>query len=361
VDAIAEHPFPLYALLGVIAVFLPTARARALAGAGLGLAALGIAAGSAGGRASGTTFATTNEILIGLGAVVVVSAAVLAWRRRLASGGIARAPGEPAVRSRPDTDPRHLLGLLVATVVPHLIVLCAGIVLVLFSAARDKRLGSHRGWLALLGGAAALLAGALFLLFTILGSLGARMAEIASGPFSPAAERLLVLLIGIASLTLSGLPPFHRAPWRGSLAPLSAILLARVLAAALPGGLSDWETPAMLWLVAALAYGAWSRHWSMVAVAGGLISLWSGLTAAILPGYVLVLWGWLDDAGMLDTGRLGWTNRERWSGLKALVPALAAPFGLAAALHAEVLLPVVAVVAIVLVLVLEAGRSPRLA
>ena len=115
----------------------------------------------------------------------------------------------------------------------------------------------------------------------------------------------------------------------------------------------------ILWLVAALAYGAWSRHWSIVAVAGGLIALWSGLTAGILPGCVLVLWGWLDDAGLLDTGRLGGTNRERWSGLKALVPALAAPFGLAAALHSEVLLPVVAMVAISLALVIEAGRRPR--
>jgi hypothetical protein len=357
VDAIAERPFILYALLGVVTVLLPTARTRALAGAGLGIAALGLAADSMGGDASGTIFTAINEVLIGLGAAIVILAAALAWRLRQTSGRVVRTPGEPPARSWPDQE--VLLGLLIAAAGPYLILLGAGALLVLFRPARSALLKDRYGWLALLLGAAALLCVALFLLFTILGSLGASMAEIASGPFSPAAERLLVLLIGLASLLLSGLPPFHRAPWRLSLAPLAAILLTRILAAALPGGLGDWDSPAMLWLVAALAYGAWSRHWSIVAVAGGLISLWSGLTAGILPGCVLVLWGWLDDAGLLDTGRLGGTNRERWSGLKALVPALAAPFGLAAALHSEVLLPVVAMVAISLALVIEAGRRPR--
>jgi hypothetical protein len=359
VDAIAERPFILYALLGVVTVLLPTARTRALAGAGLGIAALGLAADSMGGDASGTIFTTINEVLIALGAAIVILATALAWRLRQTSDGVVRTPVESPARSWPD--PQLLLGLLIAAVGPHLLLLGVGTLFVLFRPARRALLNDRRGWLVLLLGAAALLAGAFFLLFTILGSLGSRMAEIASGPFSPAAERLLVLLIGLASLTLSGLPPFHRAPWRFSLAPLAAILLSRILAAALPGGLADWDTPAMLWLVAALTYGALSRRWSLVAVAGGLISLWSGLTAGIFPGCVLVLWGWLDDAGMLDPGKLGGTNRERWSGLKALVPALAAPFGLAAALHSEVLLPVMAMVAISLALAIEAGRRPRVA
>lgn len=356
-DAIAEHRFPLYAVLAVVVVLLPTARARALAGAGLGLAALGVAADSAGGAVSGTTFATTNEILIGLGAAVVISAAVLAWRFRHASGGAAGSAAEPALRFHPDL--LLLLGLLLAAAGPHLILLGAGTFLVLLSAARLTLLSRRPAWLALIICSAGLLAAALFLLFTILGSHGGGMANLASGPFSPAAERLLVFLIGLASLSLSGLPPFHRAPWRLSLAPLGAVLLVRVLAAALPEGLGDWESPAMLWLVAALAYGALAGRWPIVLVAGGLISLWSGLTAGIFPGCVLVLWGWLDGAGLLTTARLGGPGRERWSGLKALVPALAAPFGLAAALSSEVLLPVLAVVAISLALAIEAGRRPR--
>ena len=358
-DAIAERPFILYALLGVVTVLLPTARTRALAGAGLGIAALGLAADSVGGASSGTTFATINEVLIALGTVVVLMAAGLAWRLRRTSGAVVWTPVESPARTWPDR--QLLLGLLIAAAGPFLLLLAAGTLLVLYLPARRVLLAGRRGWLALLLCGAALLAVGFFLLFTILGTLGARMAEIASGPFSPAAERLLVLLIGLASLSLSGLPPFHHAPWRLSLAPLAAILLARILAAALPDGLRDWDAPAMLWLVAALTYGALSGRWAIVAVAGGLISLWSGLTSGILPGCVLVLWGWLDDAGILDTGRLGGTNRERWSALKALVPALAAPFGLAAALNAEVLLPVLAVVAISLALAIEAGRRPRLA
>jgi hypothetical protein len=353
VDAIVERPFLLYAALALLAVALPAPRARALAGMGLAIAALGLAADSMGGPSSGTGFATTNEVLMGLGAAVVILAAVLAWRFRPA----AIVPA--AIRlARPRPDPLLLLGLLFAAAGPHLILVAAGIFLVLLSAARVAVLGRFRAWLALVVFDAALLVTALFLLFTILGPSGGGMASIASGPFSPAAERHLVLLVGLASLSLSGLLPFHRAPWRLSLAPLAAILLSRVLAAGLPEGLGDWESPAMLWLVAAMAYGAFSGRWSAAMVAGGMITLWSGLTAGIFPGCLLVLWGWLDDAGLTDPARLG-ADARRWNGLKALVPALAAPFALAAALSAEVVLSVLGVAAISLALAVEAGRRSR--
>jgi hypothetical protein len=357
VDAIFESPFILYALLGVVAVMLPTARARALAGAGLGLAALGVAADSAGGDGSGTTFTTMNEVLIGLGAAVVIAAAVLGRRFRQASAAADRPAAEPAARFGPDL--LLMLGLALAAAGPHLMLFAAGVVLVLVSAARQTVLTERRPWLVLLISGAALLAVALYLLFTILGSEGGRMVHIATGPFSPAAERLLVLLFGLASLLLSGLPPFHRAPWGLCLAPLGAVLLSRVLAAAMPEGLSVWESPAMLWMVAALAYGALTRRWAIVMVAGGLISLWSGLTAALFPGWVLVLWGWLHDARLFDANALSWLKRERWSGLQALVPALVAPLGLAAAMRSEVLLPFLGVVAISVALGIEAGRRPR--
>ena len=58
-----------------------------------------------------------------------------------------------------------------------------------------------------------------FLLFTILGPAGGAMSQLAAGPFSPPAERLLAVLLGIAPLALAGVFPFHRAPWRGSLSP----------------------------------------------------------------------------------------------------------------------------------------------
>lgn len=358
-DAIFESPFILYALLGVVTVMLPTTRARALAGAGLGLAALGVAADSAGGAGSGTTFATMNDVLIGLGAAVVIAAGVLGRRFRQASDVADPVAAEPAARFGPDL--LLMLGFALAAAGPSLILFAAGIFLILLSAARQTVLTQRKSWLALLVSGAALLAVALYFLFTILGSEGGRMVHIASGPFSPAAERLLVLLFGLAALLLSGLPPVHRAPWCLSLAPLSAVLLSRVLAAAMPEGLGVWESPAMLWMVAALAYGALTGRWPIVMVAGGLISLWSGLTAALFAGWVLVLWGWLHDAGLFDAKALSWLKRERWSGLTALVPVLAAPFGLAAAMRSEVLLPFLAVVAISVALGIEAGRRPRLA
>jgi hypothetical protein len=356
VDALAENPFPLYVLLCVIAVLLPTKRARALAGTGLGLSALGMAANTVGGTGSGTFFATTNEILIGLGALVVIAAGVLAWRSKTA--------GPPATRSaelEPVAPPDLLLllGLLLSAAGPHLLLIAAGSFLVLLSAARVSLLARRTGWLAVVGSAAVILGWAMVMLFTILGSHGGLMTRLGSGPFSPAAERLLVLLIGLAAFVLAGLPPLHRPPWGLSLAPFGAILIARILAAALPGGLGDWESAAMLWLAAAVIYGAVIRRWPLVLVAGGLMSLWSGLTSAIFPGCVLVLWGWLTGAGLLTAGRLGALARERWSGLLALAPALAAPFGLAAAMSREVLLTVLAAAAVMIVLALDAGRRPR--
>ena len=356
-DEIAEQPFALYLVLALVAAVLPAGRARAIAGIGLALAALGTAAESVGGFSAGSTFATINEILIGLGAIIVATAGVLAWRARRFAGGYAPAGALSGPRTFPD--PLLLAGFLLAAAGPHLILLGAGAFLCLLAAAR-MTLQSRRGaWLVLLVVGVALLGAAFFLLFTILGAAGGRMSELSAGPFSLPAERLIVLLTGCASLVLAGLPPFHRAPWRLLLAPLVAMLLVRVLIPTLPGGLGDWRAPAMLFLVVALAVGAVREAWPQALVAGGLFTLWSGFPGGVFAGCLLVLWGWLLEAGVLSAPGAPLPLRGRWSGLVALLPALAAPFALGATLAVEVVLSVVAVLVLAVGFGIAAMRRPR--
>jgi len=350
VDALAERPFLLYAALLLVTILLPSARSRALAGAGLLLTALGIAADRVGGADAGSAFAITNEILGGAGALIVIFAAFRAWRERAA-------PDAPVPRPpRLIRDPLLPAGLLLAAFGPQLILVAAGTFLgLLFAAATAMRTG-HTRWTALAAIGAVLLGAGFFLQFTILGPLGGRMSELSAGPFSPPAERLLVILLGFGALLLSGLFPFHRAPWRLALAPVAAILLVRVLVPALAEGLRDWQAPAMLWLTVAVAFAAFQGRWSAATAGGGLLGMWSGNREAVELGLVLVSFAWLADAGFLPPPLRSGAGNERWSGLWFAVPAAAIPFVLSGALQAQVLVSVLAVAVAVTGLVLESHR-----
>lgn len=350
-DALTERPFVLYAALVLLTVILPTVRARALAAAGLGLTALGMAADRAGSPAAGFTFATTNEILIGAGALIVIVAGMRAWRER---GG----KRETAARSIPRFTPDLVLfgGLLLAALGPHLIVVAAGVFLALVSAAAAALRCRRARWIGLVLLGAALLGGGFFLLFTILGAGGGRMNEIAAGPFSPPAERLLVILFGLGSLVIAGVFPFHLAPWRLSLSPIAAILLARLLVPALPEGLGDWQAPAMFWLAVAVATAALSGRWAAAMVAGGLLGIWSGRSLGVDSGGMLLLFGWLADARLLPPPVQFAAGGARWSGVWFAVPAASIPFVLGNALRAQVLVSVLALVATVVGLGLESRR-----
>ncbi len=344
-DALLERLSLAFGVLAVGVILLPTARARALGGIGLALLALAAAGDTVGGAGHGTTFATVNELLAGLGAAIVVGAGVLALRGRGTAG--AAAPAEPAARP----DPLLLLGMLIATVAPHLVLVGLGALLSIASQLWNTvRSGRGRWWVPL--AASGLLLGTAFaLMLTIMGPEGGRVSRLPDGPFSPAAERWLVLLIGGGTLLVAGLPPLHRAPWRLSLAPLAAILLVRIAVPGLSGGLAESQALAMLVLLLGLAAAALAGRWSEVMVAGGLIALWSGQEFGQLAACALVLWGWFVGRGI----RL----RERWAGLLGAVPALGALPALESALLAQIVLPVAAVAAVVVGLGLEFRRRSR--
>ncbi|HEX7024085.1 MAG TPA: hypothetical protein VF187_04625, partial [Gemmatimonadales bacterium] len=150
-----------------------------------------------------------------------------------------------------------------------------------------------------------------------------------------------------------------RAPWGLALAPLSAILLIRIALPALPGGMLEWQPLAMLLLAGAGAAAAFRARWDVLAVAGGLATLWSGVAAAVLPGAVLVLSGWLiERARNAELGPVT-LPRGRWAGLAGLVPALVALPALDAALHAQVLLSLIFPIAAASGFALEFARRSR--
>ena len=353
-DALFEGSGWLYRGLALLLALIPGSRDRALAGSGLGLALLGAAGDRAGGHAAGTTFTTINEALVLLGGAVVFLTAVLGLRRRAPR----RAEPERPLSAPRYPDPVLLSGLALAAAAPHLLLLELGMVLGLMSAVRAAlRQDDHRWWLSvpLLGGA---LAGiGLVLMVTIVGPEGGSIAGLPEGPFSPPAERLLVMLLGAGSLLLAGIPPFSRKPPGLSLAPLAAILMARLVMPALPGGLLEWQPLAMLLLLLSGALAAFGGRWAAFAVVSGLAGLWSGEASAAFAALVLVLFGWLTEQAA--SGRLGPVRRlpARWAGLPLVIPALAALPVLAGGLRSQVVLSVALVATGVVALVFRAARE----
>ncbi len=347
----------LYAGLALLVVLIPVARFRVLGAAGLGLVLLAVASDRVAGSSGGTTFASINEMLALLGAAVVAVAGAVAVL------GVRRGPGFRPEASLPQSsirypDPFLLAGLTLAAAAPHLLLVELGILLVLVAAVRTALRARRRWWLIVLFASVVLLALAFVLALTILGPEAGRMLALRDGPFSPAAERMLVMLLGAGTLLLAGLPPLHQAPWGLGLAPLAAIVMVRVALPALAGGVGEWQSLAMLLVAGAGAAAAFVRRWPAFAVAAGLAALWSGVPAGALAGQILVLWGWL--LQLTAEGRLGRIPKlgERWAGLAMLVPALAALPALEAGLGAQVVLSVALVVAGVAALLREFLRRP---
>ncbi len=349
-DPILERLPLVYAAAVALSLLLPTARARALGGIGLcliALAAAGDKVGDAVGEPGGSSeFTTINQGFAILGAAVVLAALVLVSRHRLRSlSGARRA--EAGIAPAADTlDPLLLAGLLLAALGPHLLIVAAGALVALVAAIRQVIRAERPLWLGPLLLSGALLGTAFALAFTILGPLGGRLAMLPAGPFSPAAERLLVMLLGSATLLMAGLPPLHGAPYGLALAPLGAVLIGRILAPAFPGGLSDWQPLAMLLLVGSLAYAAFRGRWSQAAVAAGFLALWSGQRNGVLAGLVLVCWGWAAWAAGQALARRGIRLDARWAGVPALIPGLAILPALIATLRSQVVLSVVAVLVV---------------
>lgn len=342
-DAGFEQLRLVYGFFAVVVALLPAARARRLGGAGLAALGLGAAAEVVGGAEAPGSFTSVNLILAGTGIALVVAALYMTLR---GAGEPAVSPAAPlSGAGHPGLDGFLLAGLTLASAGPHLILIGLGLVLSIVGAARGAVRSGMRLWLVPLIAGAGLLSTALFLTLTILGPMGDAVMVLPSGPFSPPAERMLVLLFAGGALLLAGLPPLTRAPWRLALAPVGAVLLVRVLRPGFPQGLADWQPLAMLLLTAMFTAAALTRRWPLMAVVGGLATLWAGDRRGVLAGWVLVLWGWLADQAEALRAARGISLSPRWAGVAALVPGLAALPALESVLRAAVVLPTLAALA----------------
>ena len=238
------------------------------------------------------------------------------------------------------------LGLLTGTVTtaagPHLSLVVLGVILAAWS-----------GWLLqrARGGPKVPLAPVLTLLLllpawwlmaTIAGPEGLAVGALPLLPTSPAAERLLAPLILVAAWATTGLWPLHRHVPPALLAPVGALLLARVAIPAFPNGLEHWRSLAMPMIVLGIWHAALSGRLTGVGV--GLA--WIGLLGASREGLIgaaLLLTGAL----ALELTRLADERFRRWSPLAGVASALAAGAGALLAvesgLGAEVVYTVLAV------------------
>jgi hypothetical protein len=135
-----------------------------------------------------------------------------------------------------------------------------------------------------------LLLPACWLLATIAGPVGLRIALLPRIPLSPAAELLLTPSLLLAGWAAAGLWPLQRQVPGALLAPAGAFLLARVAHPLVPGGLEYWRPLAVPLVVLGLWHAAAWGRWplllagtSVLAAAGGTpvsIAPWAALLAA---------------------------------------------------------------------------------
>jgi hypothetical protein len=132
------------------------------------------------------------------------------------------------------------VGALAAVAAPHAGVVFLGLGL---SAAADFLDRRRRGlgrvpWLP---AAALVLAPAWWFMAAVAGPVGLRLSTLPEIPFSPTAERLLALPLGLVAWAFLGLWPMHRLFPDRLLAPLGIALWLRVASPAVAGGLEHWQ------------------------------------------------------------------------------------------------------------------------
>ena len=342
-DALFERLGWVYGLLTVPVVFLPTIRTRVLGGVGLALVGLAASAEGAATGAATPGFLAVNAALALVGTLVIAAALSLGWRRRSARSSRSDPDAAVSKAFSFSLDALGLTGLLVALLAPQLLWFGLGAALCLAAATRATIRARRPLALLPLIIATVALGAAFALLLAVLGPLSTRVEQLAEGPVSPAAERLLVLLVGGSALLLAGLPPLDRLPWGVGLAPLAAILLGRLVVPVFPEGLAQFQAPLVLLLAVSLCWAVATGRWTRASVAGGLLGLASGERAGLVAGLVLVLWGWLVETGVALGAQRGSRLSPRWSGALAL-PALAAALpALTASLRVQALLSTLAV------------------
>lgn len=268
---------------------LPGERSRRLGGVGLVGLGLGLAARQASGPSGPPGFLAINGGLMLLGALTVGVAFAGAWRDRQ----------EPR-RQREIRAPEfnylmgarlsgYAVGTGAAAVGPHVAAVFGGAALAAWCGWGLRR--GPEGTVRLPVAPAlvtGLLLAAYWFLATIAGPEGLALSAVPSLPLSPAAERLLALVLLLLMWLLAGLPPFHSQGLGTLTAPLALALLVRVALPATPSGLEHWQPAAFPVVAIGVWVAAAKQRLSLLAIAGAMLGLASLDRHAILGAAALL-------------------------------------------------------------------------
>lgn len=285
-----------------------------------------------------------------LGATVLVGlagAGIVALVVRLA--GARAAPSIEFTPLHPVAAAGILVGGGAVLLASHLGVMVAGAVVAAVAPLGFVRVPAGRSGVLLL--AVVLLLPAVWLIATIAGPVGLRLDALARGPFSPAAEVLLVLPVAVAAWVYFGLFPVHRGVPGALVGWVGAALLVRLGHGVFPGGMEHWQPLLIPLGVAGVWHGAVTRRpgetWLAVA--------WIGAVTGTEAGVAGVTWLLAALAGMALL-----PPRMRFAEPARFVLSLAAIWGGVLVLEAAVRVQVVYSVAAatgVAVAAIVAGRS----
>lgn len=316
--------------LALGAVLALTAGSRRSAGrVTAGLVAIALAfAGVRVATAGGVPFSTLARSFHVVTFALLAIGAWLVWRSRPVL-----ADGPAASRPAGDVDAPalilHLVAAGIAGLASHLHLFIPA---VLVSAASGWRWSRPGRWPVVIAPVLLLLGASWYLMARVAGPMPLSLALLHEAPYSAAFEIGMAGALLVVAGVLLGLAPFHMMG-RGPLTPiLGGLLLVRVVAAGLPGGLEHWQPVAypLLLLTAAVAAVTRRDDLALVALAGvGLLSGdptagWCGLVLLLLAGAVRGL-DWLGAVGrrLSGAGR-GLVAVAGLSAAVAVVPVLAA-------------------------------------
>ena len=288
--------------------------------------------------------------------LIVAAAGALLWftGRRVHLPG----PGDP-IRQIPRGPAAGLLiGALVAAAGRHLVAVFLGVMVTGWAGWRLARAAGASG-VPVAPVLTLVLLPACWLMATIAGPEGLRIATLGELPISPAAELALAPALLLAGWAVSGLWPLHRQEPGPFSAVVGVLLVARVAIPTVPDGLEHWRALALPVIVLGLWHAALSRRWSSVAVALAWVGVISpGRAGAAGAGLLLAGGLILDLAPRLRPGHPGRTLARVAGGLALSWGALLA---VESGLRAEVVYTVLAVGGLVVAAGAWAGTHAMMA
>ncbi len=162
---------------------------------------------------------------------------------------------------------------------------------------------------------------AYWLLATVAGPVGLGLRSVTDIPLSPAAELLVAPLVLLAGWAVAALWPLQRQLPGALLAPLGALLVARIALPLAPAGLEYWRPLLVPVVVLGLWHAASSGRWPLLAAGAGFLGVAGGSAAGAAGA------PWLLGAGLALELAWMWPPARRMAALVGPAAWLAAAWG----------------------------------